>query len=128
MDKQGVNRQFIKAVESLLASEMVKNKRELAEKIGMTQSKLSEILNERMNVGVDALSVLVTDYKVSADWLLTGNGAMMRAESPIPPPVKTEETPAGGDDRVIRILLEELRRANEDNGILKERLRLSEKQ
>ena len=128
MDKQGVNRQFIKAVESLLASEMVKSKRELAEKIGMTQSKLSEILNERMNVGVDALSVLVTDYKVSADWLLTGNGAIMRAGFPVAPPVKTEETPAGGEDRVIRILLEELRRANEDNGILKERLRLSEKQ
>lgn len=128
MDKQGVNRQFTKAVESLLASEMVKSKRELAEKIGMTQSKLSEILNERMNVGVDALSALVTDYKVSADWLLTGNGAMMRAGFPVPPPVKNVETPAGGDDRVIRILLEELRRANEDNGILKERLRLSEKQ
>ncbi|WP_372473280.1 hypothetical protein AB4865_10620 [Capnocytophaga sp. ARDL2] len=33
-----------------------------------------------MNVGVDLLSVLIGDYEINAEWLLTGNGSMLKSE------------------------------------------------
>ncbi|WP_303078153.1 hypothetical protein [Capnocytophaga sp.] len=68
----------------------------MAEKFGIKASKLSEILNERMNVGVDLLSILTDDYNINAEWLLTGKPPMLKNEQnqPVAGPVNDNEVVA----------------------------------
>ncbi len=49
-----------------------------AKKIRISPSKLTEILKGRMSVQLDTLSLLCEQFNVSAEWLLTGRGEMMK--------------------------------------------------
>lgn len=79
MSKNIVNQRFIEVINFLISEKKVPSKSFLAEKFGIKASKFSEILNERMNVGVDLLSILTDDYNINAEWLLTGNGSMLKS-------------------------------------------------
>ncbi len=72
---------FLIAVKYLLDGSFVKNKRELSSVFNISASKLSEILNERMNPGFDLYEILVSDFNISSEWLLTGNGNMLKKDS-----------------------------------------------
>ena len=55
MDKSLINSRFREVVNLLLSRNLIKSKRELAEKLGISSTKLSEILAERMNVSAEII-------------------------------------------------------------------------
>lgn len=77
-----INERVINAINYILASKIESNKAELADKFGIKPAKFSEILNKRMKAGMDIIQKLCIDYLISADWLITGEGEMLRDERP----------------------------------------------
>ena len=73
-----INERVIEAINFILSSKIEPNKAELAEKLGVKPAKFSEVLNKRMKAGMDIIQKLCIDYKISADWLITGEGTMYR--------------------------------------------------
>lgn len=82
--KASVNQRFIQDVNYLLAVKSVKNKTELAVNLRLSKSKLSEILNERMNVGIDTIALFCLLYEIKTDWLLNEKGKMVRPDEFVP--------------------------------------------
>ncbi len=95
MDKNLINQQFKQAVELILSRNYSKSKAELAEKLGISPSKFSEILNNRMNVGADLLAQLTIQFPISPEWLLTGEGEMLRPEQSVPTAVPATQPGIG---------------------------------
>lgn len=81
MEKIDINKRFVFAVNALISEGIVPTKGTISDVLGVKPSKFSEILNERMNVGVDMLADLCHVYNISADWLLLGEGSMLRNEA-----------------------------------------------
>ncbi len=68
---------FYKAVDYILDKKIVKTKTELAQIFRISPSKLSEILKQRMNPGIDLYKILVKEFNINPFWLLTGEGEML---------------------------------------------------
>jgi len=77
MDKALINKRVLTALNYIIESHNV-TKSALAEVLDIKPAKFSEILNERMNAGVDIMATICVTYNISADWLLTGEGEMLR--------------------------------------------------
>lgn len=77
MDKSEINRRFIEAINSLLQDKGL-TKSGIAQSLGIKPAKFSEILNNRMNVGTDTLALLCDLYSFNANWLLLGEGGMLK--------------------------------------------------
>lgn len=77
MDKSIINNRFLESINYLINNKIVSSKNELAEALGIGNSKFSEILNERMKAGTDLIACLCNEYNISADWLLMGKGSML---------------------------------------------------
>lgn len=76
MDKTEINKRFIAAIESLLQDKGL-TKTKIAQSLGIKPAKFSEILNNRMNVGIDTIAELCEQYSYSASWILNGQGGML---------------------------------------------------
>ena len=72
MDKTQVNERTISAISNILKLHPELTKAALGELFGIKPAKFSEILNLRMNAGVEIMAALCVEFNVSADWLLTG--------------------------------------------------------
>lgn len=81
MEKEQINQRTIDAIYYLLNNVKGLNKTSLAASLNVKPAKFSEILNLRMNAGVDIVSLLTSVYNISADWLLTGKGNMIKSTS-----------------------------------------------
>ena len=97
-----INDRVIEAINYILSSKTEPNKAKLADNMGVKPAKFSEILNGRMKAGMDIIQKLCIDYKVSADWLITGDGSMFRT------PAVMDEAPPPGRDEVVRLLREKV--------------------
>lgn len=73
-----INQRVVDAINFILASNNGLTKAFLAEKLGVKPAKFSEILSKRMAAGMDVIQNLCIDYRISADWLITGEGAMTK--------------------------------------------------
>lgn len=82
--KDTINQRFIKAVNYLISIKSVKNKAELATNLRLGKTKLSEILNERMNVGIDTVALFCLVYEIRVEWLLNDKGKMVRPNEFVP--------------------------------------------
>lgn len=74
LSKEEINRRFIAAVTAIMTNKLISSKTGLAESLGVKPAKFSEILNGRMNVGVDMIARMCDFYDVSPDWLLLSRG------------------------------------------------------
>lgn len=77
MDKSEINKRFISAIEHLLQDKGL-TKGKVAESLGVKPAKFSEILNNRMNAGVDLIALLCEKYSYSAAWILNEQGPMLQ--------------------------------------------------
>lgn len=75
MIKEAMNERALAAILHVIDDKGI-TKSKFAEIAGISKAKFSEILNNRMKAGLDLYSLLVSEYGVSASWLLTGEGAM----------------------------------------------------
>lgn len=103
MEKSLINSRALAAITFVIGHFSV-SKSALAQIFGIKPAKFSEILNERMNVGVDIMAVLCSQYGISADWLLTGEGAMLKGERE-PQPVSEPPT---AEPEVVAVLRQQL--------------------
>jgi transcriptional regulator with XRE-family HTH domain len=62
----------------MISEKIETTKAGIAQKLGLKTNTFSEILNNRMNVGTDIVSILCETYNISSDWLLTGRGEMLQ--------------------------------------------------
>ena len=72
-----VTQRFIKAVEHLTKIGTVSSPSDLAKKVGISSSMMTEITKGRSNIGVAALQNIVSIFGVSGDWLLIEKGNML---------------------------------------------------
>lgn len=90
--KNEVSRRFLEAYEHLRQSGKTSDKKDFAQRIGISASLMTEVSKGRSNVGMRAVQNLVGLFGVPAGWLLTGEGDPWSPEE--------EEAPcarAGGD-------------------------------
>ncbi len=78
-----VNDRVIEAINYVLTSNRCLNKASLAESFGIKPAKFSEILNKRMAAGMDIIQKLCADYDISPNWIITGQGEMLKTSIPI---------------------------------------------
>lgn len=74
LTKDEINKRFHTATNAILMNRLISSKAGLAESLGMTPSKLSEILNGRMNVSAETLARMCDFYGVSPEWLFMSRG------------------------------------------------------
>lgn len=82
LTKEEINKRFIRAVTAIMANKLISSKAGLAESLGVKPAKFSEILNSRMNVGIDMIARMCDFYEVSPDWLLLSRGNNVFRRSP----------------------------------------------
>lgn len=108
--KESVNDRVINAIFFLISSKKDINKGKLAEEFYISRPKFSEILSKRMNAGVDIMFHLVKKFDFNAEWLLTGEGTMLRHQrlEPVSPPPSSNEATS-----IYKELYREEKRNNE---------------
>ncbi len=74
-----INERFKKVVLYLVDSKIAKSKKEIAQNINIKPQNLTEILGNRIIVSAETIAYMCEYYNVSADWLLTGKGEMLRS-------------------------------------------------
>ncbi|MGM9739834.1 MAG: S24 family peptidase [Candidatus Cryptobacteroides sp.] len=85
MDRYLINKRTIQAINYLLDTNPKLTKTALADSFGISASKFTEILKERMNAGTEIMSELTRTYGISADWLLSGDGEMIKNSTLVSP-------------------------------------------
>lgn len=92
-------KRVIKVIDWLIFEKKAKTRKDLAKKMGYTESSISQILNQKVPLSerfINNLSII--DERINSDWLLTGDGEMLKEKtgygdgeelkkvtSPIPP-------------------------------------------
>lgn len=94
MSKHAINQRFISSVNLVISEQKEQNKGTIAVKLNIKKAKFSEILNERMNVGIEEILIFCEAFDFNIEWLLTGKGEMKRNEySQIEIPLQKVEEP-----------------------------------
>lgn len=76
--KNEISARFIKAFNTLLSMGQVSDKKDFASKLGISPSMVTEISKGRSSVGLTAIQNIVLLFNVSSEWLLTGEGDMLK--------------------------------------------------
>lgn len=84
--KDAINERFKISVEYLISEKIAKNKSEIATAMGIKPNTFSEILNKRMSIGIQMIEPFCVKFGISVDWLITGNGPMLRSNIPVAHP------------------------------------------
>lgn len=79
--KDEVNDRFILACEFLIEQGYAENKTNIAEKLNISNSKLSEILNRRMKPGIPEIQKLHNFFGVSFDYIFNGQPNILEKKS-----------------------------------------------
>lgn len=79
-----VTQRFMLAFGFLQESGKISSAYEFAKLIGISTSMMTEISKGRSNVGITAIQNTVRVFRISAEWLLAGEGEMLKPESPKP--------------------------------------------
>jgi SOS-response transcriptional repressor LexA len=79
-----INQRVIRVIETLIYLGIINNRKELSEKLGYTESSLSQILNEKVPMSKKFINRLLNFYdRISESWLLYGEGEMLKSNSSI---------------------------------------------
>lgn len=120
MIRESINSRALDAIGYLLTNGDLHTKTSIANELGISQSKLSEILKERMKAGTDILSGLSSKFNISSEWLLTGEGDMVREDSAAdesPTPKPKQPTSTLDSSRELELpRTDEFEYVNNDNG------------
>ena len=74
LSKPEINSRAVDALIAIVANQLVASKQDLAECLGVSPQKFSEILNFRMKAGIDMVAKICDMYFVDPYWLLLGRG------------------------------------------------------
>lgn len=76
--------------------------KEFAEKLGISQARITDVMREKQKIPEDLLLKLITEYNVNANWLIAGMGDIFIGTIPFGNLTETENA-----------LLEDYRESNE---------------
>ena len=110
MDKNSINDRFIESVNYLISNKLVANRIDLAENLGIGNTKLSEILNKRMKAGTDLIACLCYKYSINSDWLLIGRGSMLPNEQT----QQLEQTQSTDQSQIVQIFVSQLEKKDKE--------------
>ncbi len=102
---------FIEAMEYIISNKMASNSADFAAKVGVSTSMITEIKKGRSNVGTKALQNIVLKFGVDGNWLLTGKGDILRANSSVE------------ENNIVKEHIDKIAELAGENAILKERLK-----
>ena len=88
-----ITERFLNTVSWLINEKIVQDKKDLAVNLGISTSLMTEITKGRSNIGVVPIQNIVVKYNISAEWLLTGNGSMLKTPTTSEPPCNPVVTP-----------------------------------
>lgn len=91
--RDAINKRFCEAVNYLLDNRKARNKNEVMASLGLYLGRLSLILGGRANASTDNVALLSQCYGVSTEWILLGQGPMMK-NGDFAPPLKQEDKQA----------------------------------
>lgn len=80
MTRESINTRALDAIAYILSNGDLHTKTSIANELGISSPKLSEILGGRMKAGTEILAGLSSEYNISSQWLLTGEGSMVNSE------------------------------------------------
>ncbi len=109
MNRMNINSRVLAALEYVLTTNKEVTKSRFAQLLGMKPSSFTEILKARSNAGSDLMALLVHSFGISAHWLLTGEGEMIK---------NTAEAPETHSD-AFATLLKTIQQQAEEIGYLK---------
>lgn len=76
-----ITNRFLEVYEYLLTQKKIKSNSEFAKKLDISTSLMTEILKKRSNAGINPVQNIVKSFtEISAEWLLTGQGNMLKNE------------------------------------------------
>lgn len=78
MNKNEVNDRIISAINYIMQLRPDLSKTTLSDLLGIKNTKFSHIMAKRMYAGVGIMTTLCLKFSISADWLLTGRGNMVK--------------------------------------------------
>lgn len=84
-NKQEVSKRFIEAYNILKKGGLINDRRDFAQRIGISASLVTEVAKGRSNVGMQAVQNLVEIFGFSANWILMGEGGPWASEHPSGP-------------------------------------------
>lgn len=79
--KNEISARFIEVYNELLQSGFISDKKDFANKIGVSASMITEISKGRSSVGITAIQNIVSCFDISAEWIITGIGSMFKESS-----------------------------------------------
>lgn len=77
MNKTAINQRFIDVI-NFLISDKKENKGSIANILNIKPSKFSEILNGRMNAGIEEIIIISENFNINLEFILKGSGEMLR--------------------------------------------------
>lgn len=94
MASNDITKRFLDTVSWLVKEKIAQDKKEVALNLDISTSLMTEITKGRSNIGVIPIQNIVIKYGISAEWLLTGEGSMLKTDNPTEPsdapPLNTE--------------------------------------
>ena len=85
MGKEQINSRVLASVGVVLETHKELTKSAFAKMLDIKPSTFTEILKGRMNASSELMALLVSNYGISATWLLTGKGNMLKSDETSPP-------------------------------------------
>lgn len=90
-DSNKLKNRLLEVINFLLLNGYAKSKKEIADKIGVSASYFTELSKGRNNPTIHKIRSIFIEYPINQDWLLTGEGEMLKESTP-----KEEKSPQGG--------------------------------
>ena len=86
-----VSERFLEAYSWLIENNKVEDRKSFLQRIGVSSSYLTEIVKGRSSVGLSAIQKIVSEFGISSDWILTGNGSIQNSVTYKAAPIVKEE-------------------------------------
>ncbi|SHF80412.1 hypothetical protein [Flavobacterium defluvii] len=77
-----ITTRFLDTYKYLLAEKIIENPKNFANELNVSTSLITEICKKRTNAGITPIQNLLKRYnEIDANWLLTGEGSMLKANN-----------------------------------------------
>lgn len=96
-----ITERFLEVCKWLIDNNKVQDQKALAGELSVSTSMMTELVKKRSNVGVLPLQNIVIKYSISAEWLLTGEGEMLKGKSEQVEPVSAASSASTAELRQI---------------------------
>jgi plasmid maintenance system antidote protein VapI len=122
-----INQRFSDVIKMCIESNLVTNKADFGDKIGVKPSRISEILGERMGVSSEICRDICRLFDINLNWLIANEGEMLRKNEVVAQKSENKNNLTEDNINLLLTMLkekdDELMKLRAENDDLKEQLR-----